>query len=46
MLSAPLVQYVAEVKKPDGERLEGYHESQLDSLKYRMFSPASLYPAF
>ena len=41
-----LVQYVAEVKKPDGERLEGYHESQLDSLKYRMFSPAPLYPAF
>jgi len=41
-----LVQYVAEVKKPDGERLDGYHESQLDSLKYRMFSPAPLYPAF
>ena len=41
-----LVQYVAEVKKPDGERLAGYHEAQLDSLKYRMFSPAPLYPAF
>jgi hypothetical protein len=41
-----LVQYVAEVKKPDGERLAGYHESQLDSLKYRTFSPAPLYPAF
>ena len=41
-----IVQYVAEVKKPDGERLAGYHESQLDSLKYRMFSPAPLYPAF
>jgi hypothetical protein len=41
-----LVQYVAEVKKPDGERLDGYHESQLDSLKYRMFSPAPVYPAF
>ena len=24
----------------------GYHESQLDSLKYRMFSPAPIYPAF
>jgi hypothetical protein len=41
-----IVQYVAEVKKPDGERLAGYHESQLDSLKYRMFSPAPIYPAF
>jgi hypothetical protein len=41
-----LVQYVAEVKKPDGERLAGYHESQLDSLRYRMFSPAPIYPAF
>ncbi len=45
-IAMTLVQYVAEVKKPDGERLEGYHESQLDSLKYRMFSPAPLYPAF
>ena len=41
-----IVQYVAEVKKPDGERLAGYHESQLDSLKYSMFSPAPIYPAF
>ncbi|MGA2722237.1 MAG: S46 family peptidase [Bryobacteraceae bacterium] len=41
-----IVQYVAEVKKPDGERLAGYHESQLDSLRYRMFSPAPIYPAF
>jgi hypothetical protein len=41
-----LVQYVAEIKKPDGERLAGYHEAQLDSLKYRMFSPAPIYPAF
>jgi hypothetical protein len=40
-----IVQYVAEVKKPDGERLPGYHDAQLDSLKYRMFSPAPIYPA-
>jgi hypothetical protein len=45
-LAMNLVQYVAEIKKPDGERLAGYHESQLDSLKYRMFSPAPIYPAF
>ena len=38
-----IVQYVAEIKKPDGERLEGYHESELDSLRYRLFSPAPIY---
>ena len=27
------------------ERLAGYHEAQLESLKYRMFSPAPIYPA-
>jgi hypothetical protein len=40
-----VVQYVSEVKKPDGERLEGYHDSQLDSLRYGMASPAPVYPA-
>lgn len=40
------VQYVAEVKKPDGERLEGYHDSQLESLRFRLFSPAPIYPGF
>jgi len=40
-----IVTYVAEVKKPDGERLPGYHDAQLDSLKFRMFSPAPVYPA-
>jgi hypothetical protein len=41
-----IVQYVAEVKKPDGERLPGYHDSQLDSLRFRLFSPAPIYPGF
>jgi len=41
-----IVQYVAEVKKPDGERLQGYHDSQLDSLRFRLFSPAPIYPGF
>ncbi len=41
-----IVQYVAEVKKPDGERLEGYHDSQLESLRFRLFSPAPVYPGF
>jgi len=41
-----IVQYVAEVKKPDGERLEGYHDSELDSLRFRLFSPAPIYPQY
>jgi hypothetical protein len=43
-LAQQIVQYVAEIKKPDGERLAGYHESQLESLRLGMFSPAPLYP--
>ena len=43
-LAINIVTYVAEVKKPDGERLPGFHESQLDSLKHRLFSPAPIYP--
>ncbi len=43
-LAISLVTYVAEIKKPDGERLPGYHEAQLDSLKLRLFSPAPVYP--
>jgi len=37
------VQLVAEEKKPDGERLPGYHEAELDSLKFSLFSPAPIY---
>jgi hypothetical protein len=43
-LAVTLVTYVAEIQKPDGERLEGFHESQLDSTKLRLFSPAPIYP--
>jgi len=42
-LSMTIVQYVAEVKKPDGDRLPGYHDSQLDSLKFQLFSKAPIY---
>ena len=38
-----IVEYVAEIRKPDGERLPGFHDAQLDSLKFRMFSPAPIY---
>jgi hypothetical protein len=43
-LAVTLVTYVSEIQKPDGERLEGFHDSQLDSLKLRLFSPAPVYP--
>ncbi len=39
-----IVEYVAELKKPDGERLDGFHDSQLESLRFRLFSPAPVYP--
>jgi hypothetical protein len=42
-LAQTMVQYVAEIKKPDGERLPGYHEAQLESLRFRLFSPAPVY---
>ena len=44
-LAMNLVQYAAEIKKPNGERLESFQESQLESLRYRMLSPAPIYPA-
>ena len=43
-LANNIVQYVAEVKKPDAQRLPGFHEAQLESLRYEMFSPAPIYP--
>jgi len=45
-IGARIVEYVAEIKKPDGERLEGYHQAQLDSTRFNLFSPAPIYPAF
>ncbi len=35
-LAQTIVQYVAEIKKPDGERLPGFHDAQLDSLRFRV----------
>ncbi len=40
------MEYVEEIKKPDGERLDGYHDAQLDSTRFELFSPAPIYPAF
>jgi hypothetical protein len=43
-LALTIVQYVAEVKKPNGGRLDGFHDSELESLRFRLFSPAPIYP--
>jgi hypothetical protein len=45
-LALEIVQYVSEVKKPDGERLPQFHEAGLDSLKLQLFSPAPVYPGW
>ncbi|MFB3906291.1 MAG: S46 family peptidase [Acidobacteriota bacterium] len=44
-LANTLVFYVIETRKPDADRLDGYHESDLDALRFQLFSPAPLYPA-
>jgi hypothetical protein len=44
-LALQLVLYVAEVKKPDGERLPGFHDAQLESLRFQLLSKAPVYPA-
>ena len=45
-LARQIVVYAAEIKKPDAQRLNGYHDSQLEELKFYLFSPAPIYPEF
>src|SRR6266850_851175 len=45
-LARQIVIYVAEIKKPDAQRLNGYHDSQLEELKFYLFSPAPIYPQY
>jgi len=40
-----IVQYASEVAKPDADRLDGFHDAQLPSLKFQLSSPAPFYPA-
>jgi hypothetical protein len=40
-----IVQYVAEVKKPDSERLPQFYSAGLDSLMHKLLSPAPVYAA-
>jgi len=41
-IALQIVQYVTEIKKPDGERLPQYHDAGLESLKFQMMSPAPI----
>jgi hypothetical protein len=43
--SLTIVQYVEEVTKPDAQRLPGFHDAQLQSLRFSLLSPAPEYPA-
>ena len=44
-IALQIVQYVAEIKKPDGERLPQFHDAGLESLRFQMLSPAPIYPS-
>ena len=41
-IAMQIVQYAAEVKTPDGDRLPGYHDAQLESLRFQLLSPARI----
>jgi hypothetical protein len=40
-----IVRYTAEAAKPNGQRLAEYGDANLDSQRFRLFSPAPVYPA-
>jgi hypothetical protein len=42
-LALNISQYVIETKKPNGERLPAYRDSNLESLKFQLLSPAPIY---
>ena len=41
-----IIRYIEETKKPDDQRLEGYHDADLEGLKFRLFSKAPIYMDF
>ena len=45
-LAKHLVRMTAELEKPNDKRWEEYRDSGLESLKFRLFSPAPIYPDF
>ena len=42
-IAGQIVQYVAEVKKPNGKRYEEFVDANLDSLRNQLVSPAPIY---
>jgi hypothetical protein len=42
-IATPIVRYVAEVAKPNDKRLEEFRDSNLESLRFDLFSPAPIY---
>ncbi len=44
-IALQIVEYVTEVKKPDGERLPQFHDAGLDTLKFQLMSRAPVYPS-
>src|SRR5579863_4229549 len=41
-IALTIVQYVAEIKKPDGERLQQFHDAEMETVKFQMLSPAPI----
>jgi len=41
-MAQTIVEYVTEIKKPDGERLQQFHDASLESLKFQLLSPAPI----
>jgi hypothetical protein len=42
-MAVTIVKYAHEIKKPDADRLDGFHDSELEELKFHLFSPAPIY---
>jgi hypothetical protein len=42
-IATTLVQYAIETQKPNSERLEAFRDSNLESLKFQLLSPAPIY---
>jgi len=45
-MARQLVVYSGEMKKPDAERIGGYHEAELEELKFYLLSSAPIYPDY
>jgi hypothetical protein len=45
-IALSLAHHANEIELPDGERLDDYHDSQLEQLRFKLFSPAPIYRDF